>query len=199
MHVVFLGRVRLLSVPCHQTLFFLSPFLVIFKAISIPVALSNPIFGIKHFYLGPPSGPIHFEVPTTNHLNNGAQSSQQRQVDTSRAPTAAVTSAMRNQNEVFFIFYSVLWVLFQPGDQLLASRLLNPRSEIPSQPQPQLHAPQLSNGILPLVSGDLLNLKPVNESISLSTSLANFSHNNGKLNFCILVNWKFWEELIIFL
>jgi len=134
--------------------------------------------------LGPPSGnlnSVHFEVPTTAHLNNGggAQSSQQnRQVDTSnsqgslRSPATSLSSGMRNhQNE--------------SGDTLMSSRILNPPrtiSEIPSQPQPQLHISgpplSLSNGILPLVSNDLLNLKPVNESISLSTAMANFSQNN---------------------
>lgn len=59
--------------------------------------------------LGPPSGlnTVHFEVPTTTHLNNG-QSSQNRQADTSnnqnalRTAATAVNSTMRNQNEVSF-------------------------------------------------------------------------------------------------
>jgi hypothetical protein len=129
--------------------------------------------------LGPPSGgnpnPVHFEVPTTAHLNNGAQ--QNRQIDTSnsqgslRSPATSLASGMRNhQNE---------------SETLMSSRLLNPPrtiSDIPSQPQPQLHISgpplSLSNGILPLVSNDLLNLKNVNDPISLSTSMANFSQSN---------------------
>ncbi|KAI6241564.1 Cyclic AMP response element-binding protein B [Aphelenchoides fujianensis] len=149
--------------------------------------------------LGPPSGnlnSVHFEVPTSTHLTNGggAQSGQSsaRNVETPQpqgggglragqpAAATAVAAGMRNQNESC-----------QPGDPTISSRLLNtPRSavsEIPSQPQPQIHTSAVSQPILSMantnglsllpVSNEIVNMKNVSD-LSLATSLANYSQNN---------------------
>ncbi|KAI6214858.1 Cyclic AMP response element-binding protein B [Aphelenchoides besseyi] len=150
--------------------------------------------------LGPPSSnanSVHFEVPTSTHLTNGggAQSGQSstRNVETPQpqggglrsgstaSASTVVAPGMRNQNDSC-----------PPGDPTISPRILNPPrsavSDIPSQPQPQIHTSAIAQPILPMatsnglsllpVSNDLVNMKNVNDQISLATSLANYSQNN---------------------
>ncbi|CAD5221454.1 unnamed protein product [Bursaphelenchus xylophilus] len=114
---------------------------------------------VNNSMLGPPTS-VHFEVPTSTHLNGSSNSL--------RVGSGNNNAPMRNPNECV------------PADPGLTARLMNtPRSaaDIPSQPQPQIQTstPLLSvagtNGLVLPVTNDILNIKAVNDSqISLNTS-----------------------------